>query len=108
MYPASQYGFDTWEGGIIIEGPWVSQDWRHSIFLFLFSFFWPPCIKWSSQARDHIQAIVATYAAAAGMPDPSNPLLGIEAVFWLCRDTTDPIVPHRKLLNLYFYFYFAF
>ena len=36
----------------------------------LFNFFLIPHGTWSSQARDQIQAVVATQAAAAVTPDP--------------------------------------
>ena len=41
------------------------------VFVFVFFFlFWPPHSTWSSQARDQIQAAVATEASAAATTDP--------------------------------------
>ena len=38
-------------------------------FFFFFLLFWLPCGKWSSWARDLIQAVVATYILAMAMPN---------------------------------------
>ena len=46
-------------------------------FFFFFPFFWPPHSIWSSQARDQIQATVATYTAAIAILD-LNPLCPAE------------------------------
>ena len=37
---------------------------------FSFFLFWPPCSKWSSQARDQIWAAVLTYASGVATWDP--------------------------------------
>ena len=39
-------------------------------FLVFFSFFWLPHGIWSSQARDHVWAVVVTYATATATLDP--------------------------------------
>jgi len=65
-----------------------------SSFLCVFFLFWPPHGIWSSWARDHIWATVATYTSAVVMPDPlthhAGP--GIRAVCWHCRDAAHPVV----------------
>ena len=52
----------------------------------------------SSHSREHIQARVATYTAAAAMLDPLTHCAGpgIEPASWCCRDTSDPISPQQE------------
>ena len=71
-------------------------------FLFLF-FFWPPCDKRSSWARDQIQTAAATYAEAEAMPDSLTHCagLGIKPAFWCFRDATNPVVPRQELCRIY-------
>ena len=53
-----------------------------STYVFSFFHFWPPSGMWSSWARDQIRATVATYAAAAAMPDPLTHCAG--PGIWTC------------------------
>lgn len=64
---------------------------------FLF-FFGPLCGIWSSQAKDHIQVTVATYATTSAMltllthcARPGNKPASS------CTDATHPVVPQREL-----------
>ena len=61
----------------------------------------------SSQARDQIQATVATYPEDAATPEllPHCTQLGIESVSWHCRDTTNPVVPQQELPHIYIHIY---
>ena len=60
---------------------------------------------WNSQARDQIQATVATYVAAAATPDLLTHCAGpgIKPASWHCRDAANPIVPQWELLFIYFF-----
>ena len=73
--------FDPWPGNFPIVLAW-SKTFFFFFFLdmlfvidifgipFLFSLFWLPCGIWSSWARDHIGATVASYTTAVATPDP--------------------------------------
>lgn len=76
-----------------------SMTWMNlGFFVAVFFFFGPLCGIWSSQAKDHIQVTVATYATTSAMltllthcARPGNKPASS------CTDATHPVVPQREL-----------
>ena len=70
---------------------------------FSFFLFWLPQGTWSSQARDHIWAAVASYTAAAATANLLIHCVGprIKSLSWCCRDAADPLVPQQELQSFF-------
>ena len=92
------------------RNPSCSCHLRHSRDSFFFFNFWPPCDKWSSQARDRIQATVMIEAAAVATRD-SKPALqswGLNLHPSAPKTLSMPLHCVRNSRNSSFCFWFLF
>lgn len=74
-------------------------------FVFFFLLFGAPHGKWKFPGQGSDLSYILTYITAVATPDPLTQCAGLwmEPASQCCRDSTNPVVPQRELLNTLFF-----